>query len=373
MAEYSKQLHIRKDSTITDIKLYTTTDEVGTNYITLKDGTTPVYAKLGDTADTSASALRVRKASTVYAVLMQAAIPYACTDFTMPGSYSINIPAGVTEAKITIAGGGGGSGGFCLTPINLPYQFTASGGGAGGAGGYYKATVPVTAGTYNIIVGAGGNAGISRTGGSTYPKSDDGGNGGSSSFDSYTAAGGTGGIGGKAGTNDPQPNGVDGATNVPGTQGAIGGAAGNPSNPGGGGWVRVEYGGNGTETGGDIATSGSYTVHLSNNGSVSSLPANLTVPAGTTVIQVYHYVNDMDAYTFSVYGYLQNSTTGVYWAQQTTDGTAFTTTNYVAVTPGVTYPLTLGMVTDEHTTTTYVTYSWSSDINAITPTISDPM
>lgn len=74
MAEYSKKLHIRKSGTVTDIKLYTTTSEVGTNYLSFRDGSTTVYAKLGATSDSNASALRVRKSGTTYAVLTQASL-----------------------------------------------------------------------------------------------------------------------------------------------------------------------------------------------------------------------------------------------------------------------------------------------------------
>ena len=101
MAEYAKKLHIRKSGVVTDIKLYTTTAEVGSNYLTLKDGTTPVYAKLGVTTDANASALRIRKGGTTYAALTQAAavIPsgYCDTPATHGAVFNFTVPAGITK------------------------------------------------------------------------------------------------------------------------------------------------------------------------------------------------------------------------------------------------------------------------------------
>ena len=101
MAEYTKKLHIRKAGVVTDIKLYTTTAEVGANYLTLKDGTTPVYAKLGVTTDANASALRIRKSSTVYAVLKEAATPIPSGYYDIPAThntvFNFTVPVGITK------------------------------------------------------------------------------------------------------------------------------------------------------------------------------------------------------------------------------------------------------------------------------------
>ncbi|MCM0759461.1 hypothetical protein M7775_12910 [Sporomusa sphaeroides DSM 2875] len=73
MSEYSKKLYIRKNGVTTDVKLYTDKTEVGSPYLSLQDGNTTVYAKLGATTDNNASILRVRKSGITYAVLTQAA------------------------------------------------------------------------------------------------------------------------------------------------------------------------------------------------------------------------------------------------------------------------------------------------------------
>lgn len=72
MSEYSKRLHIRKDGTVQDINLYTTTSDISSGqYLRLRDGSTLLYAALGSTTDSSASSLRVRKSGTIYAVLKE--------------------------------------------------------------------------------------------------------------------------------------------------------------------------------------------------------------------------------------------------------------------------------------------------------------
>lgn len=50
MGEYSKKLHIRKSVSVQDINLYTaTSDIVSGQYIQLRDGSTLLYAALGNT------------------------------------------------------------------------------------------------------------------------------------------------------------------------------------------------------------------------------------------------------------------------------------------------------------------------------------
>src|SRR5690606_11223133 len=69
--------------------------------------------------------------------------------FDTPGSYTFTAPAGVTS--ITVEAWGAGGGGSSITNFG--------GGGGGGGGAYASSVIPVTPGTsYNIVVGAGGNA-----------------------------------------------------------------------------------------------------------------------------------------------------------------------------------------------------------------------
>ena len=104
------------------------------------------------------------------------------TSFTVAGTQSFTVPAGVTSLTVECwgAGGGGGGGG---TVANAA-------GGGGGGGAYARSTVTVVAGnTYSLVVGAAGTAGVANGG--------TGGVGGSSSFNtsSVIAIGGSGGIG----------------------------------------------------------------------------------------------------------------------------------------------------------------------------------
>ena len=69
MALHSKKLYYRRSGVTYPIDLGTTTADVGPDYISLRDGSTTVYAKLGDITDGSASYLRLRKAGVTKAIL----------------------------------------------------------------------------------------------------------------------------------------------------------------------------------------------------------------------------------------------------------------------------------------------------------------
>jgi hypothetical protein len=69
--------------------------------------------------------------------------------FTSSGTFTV--PAGITQATITVVGGGGG-GGATLQ---------------GGTGGYAKVYITGLSGSYTVTVGAGGNGGASGTAGGT--------------------------------------------------------------------------------------------------------------------------------------------------------------------------------------------------------------
>lgn len=245
MAEYAKKLHIRKSGVVTDIKLYSTTGEVGANYLTLKDGTNVIYAKLGTTGDGSASALRVRKSGTTYAVLTQASVPYTMVQYTTAGTFTITIPSGVSRARLTIAAGGGGGAGYVATRSPI----TTAAGGGGGRGGSTVITVDVVGGqTYTIVVGAGGAYGVEKivmSGHGIF--GNPGSPGGNSSFASYSTTGGGGGQGGYAGYD--QSGSYTGANGTSYGSGGLGGAGGTGRDSSGlggvagrTGWVYVEYG-----------------------------------------------------------------------------------------------------------------------------------
>ena len=68
MAEYTKQIHYRLNNATNDIKLYTTVEDVGANYVSLMDGGATVYAGLVDPTDSLASNVRVRRNGNIYAL-----------------------------------------------------------------------------------------------------------------------------------------------------------------------------------------------------------------------------------------------------------------------------------------------------------------
>lgn len=79
MAEHTKKLKYRQSGTTYEVNLYTDSADVGTDALGLRDGTTTVYAKLGDPTDPDASHVRVRSSSTTKAILTTAAtmaVPY---------------------------------------------------------------------------------------------------------------------------------------------------------------------------------------------------------------------------------------------------------------------------------------------------------
>lgn len=159
MAVYDKKLHIRKAGVVTDINLYTTIEEVGGGeYITLKDGTTAVYARLGAIDDTYSSPLRVRKRGSIYSVLTQASLPYTELYWTTSGTYQWTVPNGVRRVRVVTIGSAGdifceaenGSGGTKNSggPSSFNGGIVANGGTYGSFGGSFpRFLYPATFGT----------------------------------------------------------------------------------------------------------------------------------------------------------------------------------------------------------------------------------
>ena len=209
MAELNKKIHIKKGSTEQTVKLYSTTAEAGNAYSYIIVDGVQAYIPLGAENDSRATMGRVKEhTGSQFAMLSSGKPPYHKDSYTSPGTYTWTCPAGVTTARVTVAGGG--SGGY----LGVMGQKDA-----GGSGALVTNTVSVSPNsTYTIVVGAGG----SGAKGSSYPK-----DGGTSSALGISAQGGK-------------------ALNKSGNavsygNGGAGGAAGN--NPGSPGWVYIEYGG----------------------------------------------------------------------------------------------------------------------------------
>lgn len=227
MAELVKKLYFKKAGVEQTAKAYSTTAEVGAEYIENKiDGVT-CYVAIGDTTNSRATVGLVKKSSTSVdqAILDSGKLPYNKIEYRTPGTYTITILAGVTAIQAEVAGAGGGGAGNNWVN-DAPMEL----GGNGGSGELITQKIAVTPlSTLTIIVGAGG------AGGSYWGRP--GGAGGSSSIVNFiTARGGGGGVrDNKNGTS--YGNGGAGGLGGKRTNWAEDGKAGSP------GWVIIEYGG----------------------------------------------------------------------------------------------------------------------------------
>lgn len=217
MAELNKKLHIRKGSTEQTVKLYTTQAEAGDAYSYIKVDGVQAYIPLGAKNDGRATMGRVKEyTGNQFAILASGKPPYHKDSYTNAGTYTWTCPAGVTTARVTVAGGGGGSGTrYIFAGGKLVFK--------GGSGELITTTVDVTPHkAYNITVGAGGNYATTSSNTPAYA-----GDGRPSSFGSISARGGGGASTKSNGTSYDS--------------GASGGSA--EKENGHTGWVYVEYGG----------------------------------------------------------------------------------------------------------------------------------
>ena len=226
MALLNAKLYVKRNGeAAVPCNLYSTTEEVGGEYVTVTASNTKVYAKLGGTSDAFCTHGMVKKGTNTYAILSQAKPPYNKVEYRTPGTYTVTFPAGVTTAKITNAGAGGGGGGGYYRHSAFSGN-TIYTGGKGGNGELITQLVNVSPGTYSLSVGAGGAGGAGGDGNS-------GGVGGTSTVFNISARGGTGGAN----------NLVNGTSYGNGGIGGDGGTGRNAGSTGSNGWVIIEYGG----------------------------------------------------------------------------------------------------------------------------------
>ena len=191
-------------------------------------GTNGFYLPMGDSSLVSASALEP-DGTTVIAPVTDGNYKYHI--FTEVGDSTFTVDSASTGSQVeylVIAGGGGGGG-----------NSGATGGGGGGAGGYRTGYLSVSAQSYTITVGDGGNAESA---------------GSSSIFSTITSAGGglgaysntAGGGGGSGGGGTRNGGCTAGGAATPsgqGNAGSAGCASGGDGNGGGGGAGDVGTGG----------------------------------------------------------------------------------------------------------------------------------
>lgn len=189
MAELAKKLYFKKAGVEQTAKAYSTTAEVGAEYIENKiDGVT-CYVAIGDTTNSRATVGLVKKSNTSVdqAILDSGKPPYTEMQWTTPGTYTWTAPLNIDAARIALCGGGGGG---------VANNYVFGGNYTGGAGG--------TSSFGNLLSATGGKGGsvtakpYSDSDGSLWYNcsagvgiggSPNGRNGGTSST---TAAGGTG-------------------------------------------------------------------------------------------------------------------------------------------------------------------------------------
>ena len=159
---------------------------------------------------------------------------------SIPGTYSLVVPAGVTSIDAIAIGAGGGGGG-CSAAAN------ASGAGGGGGALSYSNAIAVTPGeTLTVVVGAGGtNGSVTGTaggaGGDSYIQRSatdlllaKGGSGGLGNVSNLTGGGGAGGVA-ASGVGDTKNSGGAGGARATNDRGGGGGGAAGYSGTGGAG------------------------------------------------------------------------------------------------------------------------------------------
>ena len=244
-------------------KLYTTINEVGSNYAYLNIDNVACYVSLGDKNEFRATNGMVNKANNTYSILSTGKPPYNKVSWNTAGTYTFTVPEGVSKVLVTLAGAGGGGGGGATYRVHGEHQIRnyLVAGGAGGKGEDIKQVVSVISKTYQIIVGAGGAGGADKSVGTRGDTgiAPSGVNGGNSIAFNLVAKGGTGGNGGAR--REEYDDNIESTTikSIIGSDGISygnGGAGGQgskksssfsstrtPATAGADGWCIIEYGG----------------------------------------------------------------------------------------------------------------------------------
>lgn len=110
MAELTKKLHLKKGTTEQTAKAYSTTAEVGSEYITNKIDNVNCYIPIGSTTDSRATIGRVKKSGGQEKAILSSGKPaYTEKSWTSAGTYTWTCPTGITRVRVAVCGGGAGS------------------------------------------------------------------------------------------------------------------------------------------------------------------------------------------------------------------------------------------------------------------------
>ena len=136
MATFTKKLYMKNSAgTQQTANIYSTTGEVGSNYMYVIVDGTQGYIGLVDTSNSSATSGRVLKNGTTYAIA-SATVPAYSKQLITSGSGTFTVPTGATKLKVTCVGGGAGCFVYaCSHHCSYDGAFTGSGTYSSGAGG----------------------------------------------------------------------------------------------------------------------------------------------------------------------------------------------------------------------------------------------
>lgn len=104
MAELTKKLQVKVNSTTTPCKIYSTSAEAGTSYVRAKVDNVEAYIPLVDASDDRASKVHISSKC----IATTGKPPYTEKSWTTAGTYTFTVPAGVTRIRVAVCGGGGG-------------------------------------------------------------------------------------------------------------------------------------------------------------------------------------------------------------------------------------------------------------------------
>lgn len=107
MAELNKKMHIKNSSGVKqDVKIYSTVEESGNQYLPIKIDNIQAYICLCAIEDTRATYGRVRKNNNVLAIGINGIPAYSYNLLTINGSFTV--PTGISKLRVTCVGGGAG-------------------------------------------------------------------------------------------------------------------------------------------------------------------------------------------------------------------------------------------------------------------------
>lgn len=111
MSEAKSKIFLKNLGVTQQVKMYTTPEEAGKEYITSKVSGTTLYVPVGDINDKRATIGRIKINGQVRALLNRGKPVYSQVSYTRPGTYNFTVPLYVDRIRYAICGGGSGAAG----------------------------------------------------------------------------------------------------------------------------------------------------------------------------------------------------------------------------------------------------------------------